>query len=77
MAALPGEIVDSNDLPRAIQLNIIGVNQFDQPIINVYLLTFTNNCGSFPVFFEGQYAGWTRFVSTRFANYYNVVPLPY
>jgi hypothetical protein len=63
IAALPGEIVDPADLPRAIQLNIIGVNQFDEPIINVYLITFTNNCGRFPVLFEGQSAGWTRFVS--------------
>lgn len=63
IAALPGEIVDPVDIPRAIQLNIIGVNKFDEPIINVYLITFTNNCGRFPVLFEGQYAGWTVFVS--------------
>jgi hypothetical protein len=63
IAALPGEIVDLADIPRAIQLNIIGVNQFDEPIINVYLITFTNNCGAYPVLSEGQYAGWTRFVS--------------
>ena len=64
IAALPGEIVNPEDIPRAIQLNIIGVNQFDEPIINVYLIVFTNNCGRYPVLFEGQYAGWTRFVSS-------------
>jgi hypothetical protein len=64
-AALPGEIVDPNDLPRAIQINIIGVNQFEEPIINVYLITFSNNCGAYPVLYEGQSAGWTRFVSSR------------
>ena len=63
VAAAPGEIIGPNDIPRAIQLNILGVNQFDEPIINVYLITFTNNCGSYPVLFDGQYAGWTRFVS--------------
>ena len=62
-AAVPGEIVDPTAIPRAIQLNLIGVNQYDQPIINVYLIIFTNNCGKYPVLFEGQYAGWTRFVS--------------
>lgn len=62
-AALPGEIVNPEDLPRAIQINIIGVNANDEPIINVYLITFTNSCGSYPVLFEGQSAGWTRFVS--------------
>jgi hypothetical protein len=62
-AALPGEVVDPDDLPRAIQININGINQFEESIINVYLITFTNNCGSYPVLFEGQSAGWTRFVS--------------
>lgn len=62
-AAEPGEIINPNDIPRAIQLNIVGINQFDQTIINVYLITFSNNCGAYPVLFEGQYAGWTRFVS--------------
>lgn len=64
IAALPGEIVDPRDLPRAIQINLIGVNRFDQSIINIYLITFSNNCGRYPVLFEGQFAGWTRFVST-------------
>jgi len=63
LAALPGEIVDPENLPRAIQLGIEGVNQFDQAIINIVVITFTNNCGRYPVFFEGQSAGWVRFVS--------------
>jgi hypothetical protein len=65
VAALPGQIVKPVDIPRAIQLNIIGLNKFDQPIINVYLITFSNNCGQYPVLFDGQYAGWTRFVSSK------------
>jgi hypothetical protein len=65
IAALPGEIVNPDDLPRAIQLNIVGVNQFDESIINIYLIVFTNNCGRYPVLFEGQSAGWTRFVSAE------------
>lgn len=36
-AALPGEIVNPSDIPRAIQINILGVNQLEEPIINVYL----------------------------------------
>lgn len=63
-AADPSQIQDPVDVPRAIQLNIIGVNQFDQTIINLYLILFTNDCQAFPVLFEGQSAGWTRFVST-------------
>ena len=62
-AAIPGEIVNAEDLPRAIQLNLIGVNKNGEAIINVYLITFTNACGAYPVLSEGQFAGWTRFVS--------------
>jgi hypothetical protein len=63
IAALPGQITDPVDIPRAIQLNIIGVNRFDEPIINVYLITFTNDCGFYPALVNGQSAGWTVFVS--------------
>jgi hypothetical protein len=63
VAAIPGQVVDAADLPRAIQINIIGVNQAEETIINVYIITFTNSCGSYPVLSEGQSAGWTVFVS--------------
>ncbi|KAL3918642.1 MAG: hypothetical protein SGILL_004139, partial [Bacillariaceae sp.] len=53
-AAISGEIVNPVDLPRAIQLNINGVNQFDESIINVYLVSYTNNCGAYPVLVEGE-----------------------
>ncbi len=62
-AAIPGDIVKPEDLPRAIQLNIGGTNAAGEEIINVYLITFTNSCGAYPVLYEGQWAGWTRFVS--------------
>jgi hypothetical protein len=63
IAALPGQITNPVNIPRAIQLNIIGVNQFDEAIINVYLITFSNDCGFFPALVNGQSAGWTVFVS--------------
>ena len=63
ISALPGEINNEEGVPRAIQLNIIGINQLDQPIINVFLITYTNNCDAFPVVDVGNSAGWTVFVS--------------
>jgi hypothetical protein len=63
VAANPDAIGGYLDIPRAIQINAVGVNVQDEPIINVYIITFTNDCGAYPVLFEGQYAGWTRFVS--------------
>ena len=63
VAANPSEIPNPVDIPRAIQLNTVALNQFDQSIIAVYIITFTNNCGAYPVLFDGQSAGWTVFVS--------------
>jgi hypothetical protein len=63
IAALPGEITDPDNIPRAIQINLIGVNQLDEPIINIFIITFTNDCGVYPVLYDGQSAGWVRFVS--------------
>jgi hypothetical protein len=64
ITSTPGNIVSSVEIPRALQLNIVGVNANDEPIINVYIITFTNDCGAYPVLQEGQSAGWTRFVRT-------------
>ena len=51
------------DVPRSLQLNIVGVNQLNQTIINVVIITFTNNCGAYPVLSNGQVDGWVIFVS--------------
>lgn len=64
IAANPDNIESSMEIPRALQLILVGVNSNDEPIINVYIITFTNNCDTYPVLFEGQSAGWTRFVSS-------------
>ena len=62
-AAIPGMIVDPEDLPKGIQVNIVGLNKDGEEIINVYQIPFTNACGAYPVLSEGQSIGWTRFVS--------------
>jgi hypothetical protein len=59
----PGLIDIPSEIPRAIQLNIVGVNVNDEPIINVFIITFTNDCGAYPVLVSGQSIGWTFFVS--------------
>ena len=49
-------------LPRGIQLNIIGVNAADQPIINVFLVTYDiTDCEGEP-FVLGDTIGWTEVV---------------
>lgn len=63
LTATSGEIEDTADVPRGLQINIVASNKFNEPLINVFILTFTNNCGAYPVIQEGQSAGWTVFVS--------------
>merc|ERR1712183_686116 len=65
-AAIPGMIVNAEDLPRGIQIDIKGVNKDGEAIMNMYLITFKNSCGVYPVISEGQSFGWTRFVSFLF-----------
>jgi hypothetical protein len=62
-AANPDNIITSRDLPKAIQVNLYGVNAQDEALVNSWIIQFTNNCGAFPVLFEDQSAGWVRFVS--------------
>ena len=63
ISANPSDIKGPNDIPRAIQINLVGVNKNDEPIINFYVITFTNDCQSYPALTVGESAGWTIFVS--------------
>ena len=63
VVADPDSIDTVQQVPRAIQLNIVGTNKDGEQIINVFIVTFTNDCGSYPLFEEGESAGWARFVS--------------
>jgi len=63
MAANPDAVTSVQKVPRALQLNIVGRNALGFSVINVFIVTFTNDCDSYPVFEEGQTAGWVRFVS--------------
>jgi len=61
IAAPQADIESPVEIPRAIQVNIVGLNQFNEALINVYIITFTNDCNAFPLLSEGQSAGWTYF----------------
>ena len=62
-AADPDNIMTSRDLPKALQVNLYGVNQGGDEIVNSWIIQFTNSCDGYPVFLEGQSAGWVTFVS--------------
>ena len=58
----PEEVEGPNDIPRVLQMNIVGVNQIQEEIINVFIITYSNNCQDYPVLFVNNTIGWTRMV---------------
>ena len=66
ITADPNSITTAEEIPQALQLNMVGINSEGEKIINVFIITFTNGCNSYPVFQEGQSAGWTQFVSSNY-----------
>mmetsp|Transcript_34901 Transcript_34901/g.84443 ORF Transcript_34901/g.84443 Transcript_34901/m.84443 type:complete len:409 (-) Transcript_34901:210-1436(-) len=63
LAANASNVQSEVDFPRALQLNILGTNTNGDSIINVYIITYTNSCNTYPVLEVGQSAGWTVFSS--------------
>ena len=50
------------DPSGGLQLDIVGLNQLEQPIKNVWIILFDNDCGIFPVLEIGDQIGWTILV---------------
>jgi hypothetical protein len=59
----PTEFTEST-MPRAFQMILRGINALDQPIQVTWVITYDNDCGIFPILFEGQQMGWSVFVSS-------------
>lgn len=57
------DLENIGSLPRGLQLVITGLNSKEQSTVNTYIITYTNDCGIFPILTEGQTSGWTIFVS--------------
>lgn len=51
------------EIPKALQLNLSGENAEGVMLMNVFVITFTNECGVMPVIKAGESAGWVTFVS--------------
>jgi hypothetical protein len=59
----PEGISGSQDIPRGLQISLIGENASGQALISVFIITFTNRCDAYPVLVENESAGWAVFVS--------------
>ena len=51
------------NVPRAIQLTISGLNDEEVQLTNSWIIYYENDCGIFPIVNQGQRIGWTIFVS--------------
>lgn len=58
----PGTI-DAATIPRGFQVFITGINSDEDPLVNQWAITYSNDCGIFPLLEIGDLIGWTNFVS--------------
>ncbi len=63
----PDDVKSIQNIPKALQLNLSGRNEDGVMLMNVFVITFTNECGLTPVLQVGESAGWVRFVSAFFS----------
>lgn len=58
----PDFITSVQNIPRALQMNINGRNAEGVILLNVFIITYNNECGIVPVIQDGHSAGWVVFV---------------
>ena len=57
------DTIDANTIPRSFQVFITGVNSDEEPLLNQWVISYTNDCGIFPLLEVGDLIGWVNFVS--------------
>jgi hypothetical protein len=55
-----------DSFPAGIQLDIAGINRLEEPITNVWIILFDNDCNTFPVLMIGDTIGWSILVRHEF-----------
>jgi hypothetical protein len=63
----PGQ-VSATTAPKILAVTLLGTNSFNEDLRQEWTITYTNECGIFPVLTTEQQIGWTRFVSSRSRN---------
>lgn len=58
----PAFIPTSEQIPKAIQMNLNGRNVEGVILLNVFIITYSNECGFVPVIKDEHSAGWVIFV---------------
>lgn len=66
--------VTPENIPGGLQIDIVGINALEQPITNVWIILFDNDCGIFPVLEKGDQIGWTIIEDIRLP-YQSICPI--
>jgi hypothetical protein len=61
----PDDITSEQQIPKALQMTLNGRNQDGIILLNVFIITYTNRCGYFPVVQDGESAGWVVFTQVE------------
>jgi hypothetical protein len=59
-------------VPSSIQVILTGVNSANETVVNTIIITYTNDCGSYPIFpprfpDDHNQLGWVTIVSVHYA----------
>mmetsp|Transcript_11865 Transcript_11865/g.34024 ORF Transcript_11865/g.34024 Transcript_11865/m.34024 type:complete len:277 (+) Transcript_11865:86-916(+) len=63
-----GAATSNEEIPKALQVNLSGRNKEGIMLMNVFIITFTNECGVYPMIQTGGSVGWVIFVSYNQKN---------
>lgn len=59
------ESINDMNLPKALQLSMIGVNSDGEDLVFSALLAYSNSCDIYPLFLPGASNGWAGLVSAK------------
>jgi hypothetical protein len=55
--------INASTIPRGFQVAITGLNANEETLVQTWAITYTNDCGIFPLLTVGEQIGWSVFVS--------------
>lgn len=68
-----GNITSPDEIPGGLQLNIQGRTENNLPVVNSFLIEYTNDGSVSPIFKIGDQVGWIVFVSTYSRTVYSTL----
>lgn len=61
-----GVITEKSEIPGGLQVNTFGTNAEGVPVLNSFIVDYSNSCSDTPIFQIGDQIGWIIIVSVDF-----------